>query len=634
MEAAAIAIAGAAAAAAYLEAKFHFRQDIRAITWVIAGERALAKAVKEHRTSCFYLFEANVALFPEAIAVWSRTGNYTWSQVHNRACQYAKFFLTQGVEPGQIVGLYMQNAPEFLFIWLGLMAIGCAPAMINFNLGADPLVHCIKISKSKLLIVDEEQGCQDRVESEMHRIEGELGVRVITMSEVLKAEIASLRAPRPEDAFRANVTADFPCALFYTSGTTGLPKAFPFGTGRLYISGTRWLTGIGGQKPGPDGDRYYVCMPCYHGTGGITTMTCLLSGISVAIATRFSTSQYWQDVYDSQATFLVYVGEAARYLLAAPVSPLEKQHRVRCMYGNGLRPDVWSKFQERFNVPEVCEFFNSTEGMFGLANHTRNSYKVNAVGHHGLIMRYLLHETYVPVEVDFETNEIVRSTKSGFAKRKSYAEGGEILVKLPSRNAFPGYWGSSESTMKKYAHDVFKKGDVYYRTGDALRRTDDGHWVFLDRLGDTYRWKSENVSTAEVAEMLGRHPGIFEANVYGVLIPGYEGRAGCAAIDLEETIKEAFDWKAFTEYVRTRLPGYAVPVFIRVVEGGVGSMSSHNSKQNKVPLRLEGIEPRLRGSKVEGGERDQMYWLAPKAAEYVPFTEQDWENLVAGKARL
>ena len=381
----------------------------------------------------------------------------------------------------------MQNAPEFFFIWLGLMAIGCAPAMINWNLGAEPLVHCIKISKTNLLIVDEEQGCQDRVERQKQRIEGEMGVHVITMSEVLKAEIGSWRAPQPADVYQANVTADFPCALFYTSGTTGLPKAFPVSSNRLYIGSITWLAGIGGQKPGPDGDRYYVCMPCYHGTGGSTAMTCLLSGISTAIAKRFSTSQYWQDVYasqywqdvyDSQATFLIYVGEAARYLLAAPVSPLEKQHRLRCMYGNGLRPDVWSKFQERFNVPEVCEFFNSTEGMSGLANHARNSFKVNAVGHHGLIMRYLFHNIYIPMEVDFETNEIVRSSKTGFAKRKSYAEGGEILVKLSDMKAFPGYWGSSESTMKKYARDVFKKGDLYCRTGDALRRTNDGHWVF------------------------------------------------------------------------------------------------------------------------------------------------------------
>ncbi|MCJ1401650.1 hypothetical protein MMC11_004867 [Xylographa trunciseda] len=591
-------------------------------------------SVNERRPSCFYLFEDNVALFPEALAIWSRSGNYTWSQVHDRTCQYASYFLSQGVESGQIVGLYMQNSPEFLFIWLALMAIGCAPAMINWNLSADPMLHCIKISKTKLLIVDEEQGCQDRVEAEKGRIEGELGVNSITLSEVLKAEIARLPVSRPVDAYRENVTARFPCALFYTSGTTGLPKAFAFGTARLYMNGAMWLSSIGGQKPGPNGDRYYVCMPCYHGTGGITTMTCLMSGISVAVAKKFSTSQYWQDVYDSRATFLIYVGEAARYLLAAPVSPLEKQHQVRCMYGNGLRPDVWSKFQERFNVPEVCEFFNSTEGMFSLANHTRNSFKVNAVGHHGLILRYLFHQTYIPVEVDFETNEIVRSPKTGFAKRKSYAEGGEILVKLENRDAFQGYWGSSESTAKKYAHDVFQKGDVYYRTGDALRRTDDGHWVFLDRLGDTYRWKSENVSTAEVAETLGKYPGIVEANVYGVLVPGHEGRAGCAALDLEALTKDAFDWKAFTKYVRTRLPRYTVPVFIRVVEGGVGSMSSHNSKQNKVPLRQEGIDPQLRGTKVDGGQRDQMYWLAPKAEEYVPFTEQDWETLVAGQARL
>ena len=591
-------------------------------------------SVKERRPSAFYLFEANVTLFPQSVAIWSRTGSYTWSQVHDRACQYATFFLAQGVQPGQIIGLYMKNAPEFLFIWLGLMAIGCAPAMINWNLSADPLIHCIKISKTALLIVDQEQDCQDRIESEKQRIEGDLGVNIITLSEILKAEIARSPIARPEDTYRENVTAVSPCALFYTSGTTGLPKAFPFGTARFYMTGAAWLRSMGGQKPGPGGDRYYVCMPCYHGTGGISTMACLTSGISVALAKKFSTSQYWQDVHDSEATILVYVGEAARYLLAAPVSPLEKQHKVRCLYGNGMRPDVWSRFQERFNVPEVCEFFNSTEGMFTLVNYTRNSSRANAVGHHGLVLRYLFHDTYVPVEVDIETNEIVRSPKTGFAKRKDYAEGGEIIVKLPNRDAFPGYWGSAESTAKKFAYDVFKKGDLYYRTGDALRRTDDGHWVFLDRLGDTYRWKSENVATAEVAEILGTYPGVIEANVYGVQVPGHEGRAGCAAIDLETPVKDSFDWTAFTKYVRAKLPRYAVPVFIRVVESGVGSMSSHNNKQNKVPLRQEGIDPNLKGSKMKGGERDQVYWLAPKAAQYVPFTERDWENLIAGKAKL
>ncbi|MCJ1476151.1 hypothetical protein MMC13_004816 [Lambiella insularis] len=542
------------------------------------------------------------------------------------------FLVSHGVEPGQTPALYMQNSPEFIFIWLGLLAIGCAPAMINWSLSADPLVHCLRIAGGKLLLVDEEQGCQDRVESQRKRIEGELNAKIVVLAKSLKKDIAQMPAFRPNDTYRSSVQAQSPVALIYTSGTTGLPKAFPFQTDRVYMGATMWDSAFQGQKKGPGADQWYLCMPLYHGTAGILALNCMLAGIAIAIAKKFSTSHFWQDVHDSGSTGIVYVGEAARYLLAAPPSPFECDHKLKRLYGNGLRPDVWTKFQARFNIPEVLEFFNSTEGMFGLYSYSKGPYQVDAVGHHGAILRYLFHHIYVPVEVDSETNSIWRSPATGFAKRKAYTDGGEILVKVPDSSAFPGYVGAPEATAKKFAFDVFKKGDVYYRTGDALRRTDDGHWYFLDRLGDTYRWKSENISTAEVALALGNHPGIIEANVYGVLIPGYEGRAGCAAVDLAE--KDSFDWKGFAKHVTASLPRYAAPVFIRVMAGEIGGNSSHNSKQNKVPLRLEGVDPKLRGTKVPGGDRDQVYWLKPMATEYIPFTEQDWDDIVTGKSRL
>ena len=181
---------------------------------------------------------------------------------------------------------------------------------------------------------------------------------------------------------------------------------------------------------------------------------------------------------------------------------------------------------------------------------------------------------------------------------------------------------------------MFTKGDLYYRSGDALRRSPDGHWYFLDRLGDTFRWKSENVSTAEVAETLGHFPGIHEANVYGVLVPKHDGRAGCAALVLENSKIETFDWKGLARYAREKLPRYAIPPFIRVTATGIGGMATHNSKQNKVPLRNEGIDPALKGSKVEGGKEDRMLWLTPQAEGYVEFRDEDWENLQGGRARL
>ena len=252
----------------------------------------------------------------------------------------------------------------------------------------------------------------------------------------------------------------------------------------------------------------------------------------------------------------------------------------------------------------------------------------------GLLLRYLFRKGVVPVEIDHETGDIYRSPATGFAKRNDYAEGGEIIILIPDTTAWPGYWRSPDATNKKFAYDVFKKGDVYYRTGDALRRTDDGRWFFMDRLGDTYRWKSENVSTAEVAETIGKYPGVVEANVYGVLVPGHEGRAGCAAITLEPEARKTFDWIALANYLKKQLPRYAVPVFVRVLSGEVGGLSSHNNKPNKVPLRAEGVDPALRGTKVDGGKDDEILWMPPKASSYVPFTEIDWDNLVVGQAKL
>lgn len=284
----------------------------------------------------------------------------------------------------------------------------------------------------------------------------------------------------------------------------------------------------------------------YHGTGGVTSICLALGcGLTLCIGKKFSTSRFWEEVRDSRATWITYVGETARYLLAAPPSPLDKDHCVRSMYGNGLRPDVWKKFQERFNIPEVVEFFNSTEGVFALTNFAYGDHLTAAVGHHGLILRRITQGTHVPVLIDSATGDIARDHRTGFAYRQSYEDGGEMLVKVPSEDVFPGYLNNPEATQKKFARNVLEKGDLYYRTGDALRRDAEGRWFFLDRLGDTFRWKGENVSTAEVSQVLGRFPGIVEANVYGVALPNHDGRAGCAAIFIDPAYQEGFDYAAF-----------------------------------------------------------------------------------------
>lgn len=253
---------------------------------------------------------------------------------------------------------------------------------------------------------------------------------------------------------------------------------------------------------------------------------------------------FWDDIRASDATLFVYVGEICRYLLAAQPSPRDKDHRIRLIYGNGLRPDVWIPFRDRFGIATIVEMFGATEGVIGFTNMAHGDFLAGAIAHHGALMRWRTRQLYIPVGVDYESSEVLRDQKAGLAVRQSWASGGEILVAVPSTAAFPGYFENAAATQKKFLKNAFKDGDLYYRTGDALKRDDDGRWYFVDRLGDTFRWRGENVSTAEVSEVLGKFPGVIDANVVGVSVPGHEGRAGCAAlllhddrVDLQELLR-------------------------------------------------------------------------------------------------
>lgn len=538
--------------------------------------------------------------------------------------------------PGDFIAMYQTNTPEFLFTHLGAWAIGCAPAWINYNLGGDALVHCLRVAGARVVVVDGDEGCKARIEDVRERLEG-MGMQIRVLDTELKGEIARMEPSRPDDELRVNAHGKFPLFLFYTSGTTGHPKACPFPTERA--AGLTGRVGAMGIKTGPDGDRWYVCMPLYHGTGGTTALVCMITGTTLCIGTKFSTSRFWSDVRDSNATGIVYVGETARYLVNAPASALDRQHSVRFMFGNGMRPDVWHRFVERFGIEIVGEFFNSTEGVMALFNGCRGPFTAEAVGHQGLLERWRTRNLYVPVECDVGTGELSRDPSTGFCRRKGYEEGSEILVAMTSEQAFVGYWNNPEATAKRFERDVFVKGDLYYRTGDALRRDRDGRWFFVDRLGDTFRWKSENVSTAEVAEALGSFAGVLEANVYGVEVPGHDGRAGCAALHIDASSLANFDFGGLLAHARAKLPKYAVPVFVRV-QKSVQAM--HNNKQNKVPLRGDGVDLRkiVERADREGGvaevRYDTVYWHPEALGErggrdggYVVFRMEDWDRLRA-----
>ncbi|KAK0254807.1 hypothetical protein LTR12_001927 [Friedmanniomyces endolithicus] len=622
----AAAVTGGLAASAYLDGKFQLRRDVTALLKLRKAGHEYEKALKADHLSPWYILAETCKRQPNDRAIWTRERSWSFQELHDQVVRYAQFLLEQGIRPGDLVGMYLHNSAEFVFIMFAALTIGAGPALINYNLEGRALMHCLAVAETKLLLVDLDAACQGRIEGSKQEIEA-AGTKIVTLDAGLKQTIQSRPVVIPGDELRAGMRPDFPYALIYTSGTTGLSKGCPFTIARTHLLGSHFSPPFGCKR---GKDVWYSPMPLYHGTGIITSSTMLLAGVGIAIAPRFSVSNFWPDINASGSTAFIYVGETARYLLAAPPHPLERAHKLRVAYGNGLRPDIWQKFQARFNIPEVAEFFNSSEGMFSLVVWARNGYTSCCVGHHGLVTRSLLHNVYVPVRIDFDTGDLWRNPATGFAQRTSYEEGGEILVAVPSRDAFGGYWRNEEATNKRFATDVFKAGDLYYRCGDALRRSPDGHWYFLDRLGDTFRWKSENVSTAEVAEALGRYPGVTEANVYGVTVPGHEGRAGCAALHLEGQPDENFV-SGLLQYSKANLPRYAVPVFLRVVKH---SSHIHNHKQNKVGLRQEGIDLEKLGVHERDGADDMIMWQKPGSETYVPFQREDWEALSKGGARL
>ena len=583
------------------------------------------------RLSQYYRLEEQAKrLPPQHEALWSRDGIYTYREMLDVVNQYAQFFLSRGIKPGQCISFCLTNHREFVIALYAVWAIGCYVSFLNHNTGGEAVVHALRISESVMLLVDEEAEIRGRIEELRGRIASETKNEIVILDKQTKSKIASFEPKRPGDECRAGAVVDTIAMLIFTSGTTGLPKACPFEVKRLALSSSGRARMF--RLPYDSDSRWYVCMPMYHGTGICSAIGALASGTTVCIGKRFRNRTFWPDIRDSRATGFVYVGEIARYLVAQPRSSRDKDHRARVVFGNGLRPDVWRTFQDRFGIELINEFFSSSEGVLNLLNQARGDFSATAVGHHGALFRFQTRDMYAAAATDPNNSKELLRDKDGHCIRTPLSSGGEILVKVPGRacqeSGFFGYLHNEKATEERFISNVFQDGDLYYRSGDALRRDADGRWFFLDRLGDTFRWKSENISTAEVSEALGSFPGVQEANTYGVLIPGHDGRAGCAAlyIDGGPDAVDKFDWAGLAKHSKTRLAKYAVPVFIRVLSGEIHG--THNHKQNKVPLRQQGVDL----SKVDS--TDRMLWLPPDSDGYVKFRKSDWDRLESKQARL
>jgi len=477
----------------------------------------------------------------------------TFADLARRSHRYARWALDAGVSPGQVVALLMPNRPEYLAIWLGVTRVGGIVALINTDLSGEALAHCINAASPAHLIVDAELlGQVDGVRDDLAAapqfwIHGATGPAAY-----LRIEDCLDAGATPPDA---RVTIRDRALFIYTSGSTGLPKAAHVSHGRL-MQWTHWFAGLLDVTAA---DRTYDCLPMYHSVGGVVAPgATLVGGGSVVIARRFSARRFWDDIVGWDCTMFQYIGEFCRYLLNSPPHPCERDHRLRLCCGNGLRGDVWTPFVDRFAIPRVLEFYASTEGNVSLANVE------GMPGAIGRIPPFLAHRFPAAlIRYDEGTDAPLRDAR-GLCVPCGVNEPGEAIGRLDRDAAnvsswFEGYTDEGAS-RQRIVRDVFEPGDAWCRTGDLMRRDERGYVYFLDRLGDTFRWKGENVATTEVAGTISRFPGVMAAAVFGVVVPGADGRAGMAAL----TTSAQFDPAAFRAFVVASLAPYARPLFVRV----------------------------------------------------------------------
>lgn len=536
------------------------------------------------------------------------------------------------------ISLFLHNTVFYPLIWLACLSIDVVPGFINNSLTATGLAHCVRVSRGQIVIYEpsleaplveiaeelakstsaKEFVCLDDGVSNGSLEKFQPSSRLPNATFFGPADLAQ-QSTRPTDPKLRNKVSDRTAAcLIFTSGTTGLPKAALCAHGRIGFAMAMWPR----VNRFSSKDRIYTPMPLYHSSASFLCVGAgWHSGATVIIGRKFSATKYWDEVRKYDATVVQYIGEIARYLLAVPPHPDDKNHRVRLAYGNGMRPDVWEKFRERYNVPHIMEFYASSEGNGALINYNTGPFGAGAVGYTGWLGRKARPE-YRLIQVDAITEDIYRGP-DGLCVECKPNEAGEFVMLIDASKPagqFLGYADNPEATNKKILRDVFNKGDMWFRSGDLMRLDENGHYWFGDRLGDTFRWRSENVSTAEVAAALGEV--IEEANVYGVLVPNHDGRAGCAAIPSNNA--QALDLAKLAQHARKVLPKYSVPLFLRIVP----QMDQTGTvKQLKVALRNEGIDHAKCGS-------DPLYWLPPGASAYVPFEPKDLKAIEAGKVKL
>jgi citronellyl-CoA synthetase len=589
----------------------------KAIPRVVKGMKVAN--VKDPTQPCGlgWSFEQATLRNPDGLALLQDEVALTYTQVNQWANRIAHHLIAQGIGKGDGVAIFIENRPELLVTILAVAKVGAISALLNTSQTRDTLVHSLNLVTPVAIIVGEElvpafSAVRERVSIAQTRTwfvadRDTCRQPGISPDGFINLMTASVDAPHGNPASSQQVFFDDACFYIYTSGTTGLPKAGVFKHGRWMRSSASF--GLIALNMRPE-DVVYCTLPLYHATGLCVCWGSAISGASgFAIRRKFSASQFWGDVRKYRATTLGYVGELCRYLVDQPQCADDNQHGVTKMIGNGLRPGAWREFKTRFAVQHICELYAASDGNIGFTNILNFD---NTIGFS--LMSWEL------VAYDHDSGAPIRNAKGLMSK---VAKGGQglLLAKIDDKAPLDGYT-DPQKTAKVVLHDVFEKGDRYFNTGDLLRNIGFGHAQFVDRLGDTYRWKGENVSTTEVENMLLQHPNIAEAVAYGVEVRNTNGRAGMAAITPAESLA-TLDFAELLAFARQQMPAYAVPLFLRVK---VKMETTGTFKYQKTRLKDEAFDPGKTGD-------DPIYAWLPGTQTYVQVTEQVLADIHAGKYR-
>ena len=589
----------------------------KAIPRVVKGMKVANVTDPTQTCGLGWTFEQATLRNPEGLAILQDNVLLTYAQVNQWANRIAHYLSAQGIGKGDVVAVFIENRPELLVTILALAKLGAVSALLNTSQTRDTLIHSINLVAPVAIVLGEElqpafAAIREQVSIPAQRTwfiadRDTYSHPGIAPEGYLNLISASADASGDNPPSSGEVFFNDPCFYIYTSGTTGLPKAGVFKHGRWMRSSASF--GMIALNMTPD-DVVYCTLPLYHATGLCVCWGSAINGASgFAIRRKFSASQFWPDVRRYNATTLGYVGELCRYLVDQPPSADDSRHAVRKMIGNGLRPGAWAEFKTRFAVEHICELYAASDGNIGFSNILNFD---NTIGFS--LMAWEL------VAYDHDSGQPLRSA-NGFMRKVGKGEQGLLLARIDEKAPLDGYT-DPEKTAKVVLHDVFSKGDRFFNTGDLLRNIGFGHAQFVDRLGDTYRWKGENVSTTEVENLLLQHPHISEAVAYGVEVRNTNGRAGMAAITPAESLA-TLDFTELLAFARQRMPAYAVPLFLRVK---VKMETTGTFKYQKTRLKNEGFDPAQTGD-------DPIYAWLPGTQTYVQVTDQVLTDIHQGKYR-